>query len=88
MPNTPVVKETTDQLPGSTLCSQKTDEMSTGKEVYKEFMKGHIYITGTNTGGREADLKDRTHSLEKSKFTFQEVELRDFFLFLLVFCIF
>lgn len=51
-------------------------------------MKGHVYITATKKGGREADLKDRTHSLEKSKFTFQVVGLREFFLFLLVFCIF
>lgn len=51
MPNTSVVEETTDQLPGGTLCSQKTDETSKGKQVYKELMKGRIYITGTKKGG-------------------------------------
>lgn len=61
--------------------------------VYKDLMKGPISIPvlhdrGWRDGAREADLKGRTHSLGNWKLNFQVVGLRDFFLFLLLFCIF
>ena len=38
-------------------------------------------MEGWREGGREADLKGRTHGLENGKLAFHEVELRDFFPF-------